>query len=126
MRALKLTEITNKLTKHMLQHFCRLFIRRSDSMRVDVRCRRRLRMPCSITHRLQRNPCCKQERDVRMPQGVNRDLWQIGPRDEIVEPTRDAIRVNRCSVILSKNPVAINPSITHSDSLFALPFAVLL
>ena len=59
-----------------------------------------------------------------MPQGVNRDLWQIGPRDEIVEPTRDAIRVNWCAVILRENTVTVNPAIPHRNSLFPLPFAM--
>lgn len=90
-------------------------------MRVDVRGSRCLRMSRPVTHRLQRNPRCKQQRDVRVPQGVNRNLRQIGTRDEIVEPTRDAIRVNRCAVILGKNPIAVNPAIPHRDSLFPLP-----
>ena len=43
-------------------------------MRVDICGCRRLRMPRSVAHRLQRNPRRKQQRDVRVPQGMNRNL----------------------------------------------------
>ena len=82
-------------------------------------------MPRPIAHRFQRNPRREEQRNIRVPQRMNRNLRQIGARNEIVEPTRYAVRVNRCAVILRKNPVAVNPAITHSDSLFPLPFAVL-
>ena len=39
----------------MLQHLRRFLIRRPDRMRVNIRGRRRLRMPRAVTHRLQRN-----------------------------------------------------------------------
>ena len=95
-------------------------------MGVDVRSGRRLCVSSPVAHRLQRNPRRKQQRNVRMTQRVDRNLRQIRARDKVVKPTRDAVRVNRCAVILRKNPVAVNPAIAHSDSLFALPFAVLL
>ena len=59
---------------NILKHLRRLLIRRSDCMRVDICGCRRLRMPRSVAHRLQRNPRCKQQRDVRVPQGMNRNL----------------------------------------------------
>ena len=61
-----------------------------------------------------------------MPQRMNRNLRQVGSRNEVVEPARYAIRMNRCAVILRKNPVAVNPAIAHSNSLLSLPFTVLL
>ena len=64
-------------------------------MRVDVCGCRSLRMPRSVAHRLQWDSRREQQRDVRVPQGVNRNLRQIGARNEIVEPARYAIRMNR-------------------------------
>ena len=93
-------------------------------MRVDVRGSRSLRMPRPIAHRLQRNPRCKKQRDVRMPQGMNRDLRQISPRNEIMEPPRDAVRVDWRTVVLREQTVAVNPAIAHDDSLLPLPFSM--
>ena len=64
-------------------------------MRVDVRGGRSLRVPRPIAHRFQWNSSGEEQRDVRMSQGVNRNLRQVGSRDEVVKPARDAVRVNR-------------------------------
>ena len=82
-------------------------------MRVDVRGGRSLRVPCPVAHRFQRNPRREQKSNVCVPQGVNRNLRQVSPRDEVVKPTRDAIWVNRCAVVLCKNTVAIDPALSN-------------
>ena len=112
--------------QYSLQHLRRFLIRRPDRMRVNIRGRRRLRVPRPVAHRLQRNPRREEQRNIRVPQRMNRNLRQIGARNEIVEPTRYAVRVDRCTVVLRKNPVTVNPAITHRNAFLALPFAMLL
>ena len=80
-------------------------------------------MSRAVTHRFQRNSRSKQQRNIRVPQGVNRNLRQIGPRDKVVEPTRYAVRMDRRTIILRKQPVAIDPAVPHRNSLSTLPFA---
>ena len=63
---------------NILQHLRRLLIRRPDRVRVNICGGRCLRMSRPVAHRLQRNTSRKQQRNVRVPQGVNRNLRQIG------------------------------------------------
>ena len=118
--------VIRKLAQNMIQHLRSLLIRRPNCVRVDVRGGRSLRMTRPVAHRLQRNPCREEQRNIRVPQRMNRNLRQIGARNEIVEPTRYAVRVDRCTVVLRKNPVTVNPAITHRNAFLALPFAMLL
>ena len=109
----------------MLQHLRRLLIRRPDRMRVDVRRGRRLRMSSTVAHCSQRNPRREQQRDVRVPQRVNRYLRQIGSRNEVVEPTRYAVGVNRGAIILREKSITVGPAISDRYSLLSLPFSEL-
>lgn len=69
-------------------------------MRVDVRGRRNPRMLRTPAYRPQRNPRRKQQLNARVPQGVNQNVRQIGPQNEVVEPACNAVGVNRRAVVL--------------------------
>jgi len=43
---------------------------------------------------------------------------------EIVEPARDAVRMNRCNIILREESVAVDSTIAHCDALLPLPLSV--
>ena len=109
----------------MLQHLRRLLIRRPYRMRVDVRRGRRLRMSSTVAHCSQRNPRREQQRDVRVPQRVNRYLRQIGSRNEVVEPTRYAVGVNRGAIILREKSITVGPAVADRNTFLTLPLSEL-
>ena len=66
------------------------------------------------------------QRGVRMAQTVDGDVRQIIRFDEIAEPTADGVRVDGCTVRFREKPVAICPSITHTQAALSLPPLILL
>ena len=83
-------------------------------MRVDhARCRR-ASMPRTSSDCPQRHTRHDHERDVRVPERVDGHLRQSLAFDEIREPARDAVWVDRMPVIGREQPVRLEPMVTQT------------
>lgn len=63
---------------------------------------------------------------VRVAEAVDGDVRQVVCTDEITEPASYCIRVDRHTVRLGEQAVAIYPSVAHAEALLSLPAFVLL
>lgn len=66
------------------------------------------------------------QRGVGMSEAVDGDVRQIVRTDEVAEPTADGVGVDRRTVRLGEQPVAISPTVTHREPSLCLPTFVLL
>ena len=62
---------------------------------------------------------------VGMAQAVDGDVRQVVRSHEITEPAADSVRMDRHTVGLGEQAVAIHPSIAHAEALLSLPPFVL-
>lgn len=63
---------------------------------------------------------------VRVAEAVNGDVRQVVGADEVVEPTADGVGMDRRTIRLGEQPVAVNPAVAHRETLLCLPAFVLL
>ena len=66
------------------------------------------------------------QRGVRMAQAVDGDVRQTIRFDEVTEPTADRVGMNRRTIRLGEQAVAIYPAIPHRKALLCLPAFVFL
>ena len=95
-------------------------------MGVDPRCRGRVGEAKSGGDGGDRDAGVDHQRDVRVAEAVDGDVRQVVRTDEITKPTSDGIRMNRCTIGLGEQAVAIHPSIAHTQAALSLPPFVLL
>ena len=61
-----------------------------------------------------------------MAQAVDGDARQVVRSHEITEPAADSVRMDRNTVGLGEQAVAVHPSVAHAEELLSLPPFVLL
>ena len=97
-------------------------IRRTNHSGIDVCGRRNLRMTQSSRNRCCRDVCRNQQRRIGMAQTMKAARRQVMLPQEFRKPRRNLVRVNRVSVLLSKQQVVLYPLASfHRD--FPLPIS---
>lgn len=63
---------------------------------------------------------------IRVAQAVDGNIRQVVRSHEITEPAADSVRVDRHTIGLGEQAVAVHPSVAHAEALLSLPAFVLL
>lgn len=97
-----------------------------DGVDVDLTCGGGVGVAEAGSYRCQRDAGVDHQRGVRMAETVDGDVRQIVGADEVAEPAPYRIRMDRHTVGLREQAVAIYPSVAHAEALLSLPPFVLL
>ena len=97
-----------------------------DGVDVDLTGRCRVGVTESGGYRRQGDTGVDHQRGVRVAEAVDGDVRQIVRSYEITEPTPYRVRMDRHTVRLGEQAVAIYPSVAHAEALLSLPAFVLL
>lgn len=95
-------------------------------MGVNIVCGAWLSVAKIMRHYYQRCTVGNLEAGVCMPQGMDVNVGEVVPLDELVEPVRQAVREERVSILPRKYAVvSVCPCITHDLPLIVLPALIL-
>ena len=96
-----------------------------DGVDVDLACGGRVGVAEAGGYGSQWDAGVDHQGGVRVAQAVDGDVRQVVRSYEITEPTADGVRVDRHTVGLGEQAVAIYPSVAHRKALLSLPSFIL-